>query len=217
MRSQRCPFFPDPRGKICHLITAVYFSASSRRLSWSHQAAPLKRDLYLFPISKGDLQRLILSTNCTFCYFDETSNSVKFVDVIIPFCRNIKFLKILDRKKKIGGFGRGPKACGNWDDKGKPVITSVTKVFHICWLTVVRNWASYDSIGYVPNIAMAAEDFCANSRLLYCTGTNVFLFQTIRMLIQISAMILVGYITVICVRVLSPLLQTIKVRNLLMA
>lgn len=70
----------------------------------------------------------------------------------------------------------------------------------------------------MSQIFVAVPDgFHANSRLLYSTGTNLFLFQTPRMLYSylLYGTYSVGYITVICV--LSTLLQTIRIRNWLMA
>lgn len=71
----------------------------------------------------------MLSTNCTFCCFDETHNSVKFVGISIPFQGNITFLKILGRKKKKKvALAEKPKHVETEMIKVKLVITSVTKV-----------------------------------------------------------------------------------------
>lgn len=39
-----------------------------------------------------------------------------------------KMKQNLTQKKKMHGFGRESKACGNWMIKIKPVITAVTRV-----------------------------------------------------------------------------------------
>ena len=69
-------------------------------------------------------------------------------------------------------------------------------------LAVLQNQASCDSTGLSQIFAMAPDGFYANSRLLYCTGTNFF-SKLPRCFIHISAMVLVGYITDICVCALT--------------
>lgn len=84
--------------------------------------------------------------------------------------------------------------------KGKAVITSVTEVLsHM--LAVLRNQPSVTPQAMSHIFVAVPDGFYANSRLLYSTGTNPFLFQTTRMLYSypLYSTCSVGYITVIYV------------------
>lgn len=85
--------------------------------------------------------------------------------------------------------------------KGKAVITSVTKCFHICWLSVLQNQASMTVRATSQILDAVPHGFYANGRLLYPTGTNPFLFQTTRMLYSylLYGTHSVGHITVTCI------------------